>query len=104
MLEGLESEGVDTTGVLRAPGYETPQSCVIAAVSDGTRSICTTGFKSRIPPSAAGELAARLGERTLQARWVHVDHLGYELWQAQPLKAAPRVSASTVATGLAIPT
>jgi sugar/nucleoside kinase (ribokinase family) len=79
VLEGLEAEGVDVTGVTVAPGVATAASVVIVDRQRGTRAICNRPAPS-IDISRGASLIAG-------APMVHVDHSGWgAVHQAQLLR------------------
>lgn len=69
IVEGLEAEGVDTSGVTRVPGARSAASVIVVDALHGTRAICAR-------PGPAPDLSggADLLER---AEWVHTDHVGW---------------------------
>lgn len=72
IVAGLEREGVDASGVIRAPGARSAASIGLVDRGRGSRALVNRpGPALRIPPSgrAAGLLAA--------ADWVHVDQAGW---------------------------
>ncbi len=70
IIEGLEAEGVDVSGVSVATGQMSGASVIIVDRSRGTRAICT-----RPGPRPVVSTSADL---VLSADWLHVDHLGWE--------------------------
>jgi sugar/nucleoside kinase (ribokinase family) len=87
IVEDLEAEGVDTSGVTVAAGQASGASVIVVDKQRGTRAICT-----RPGPSPAVSSAADL---VLSAEWVHVDHLGWgpvETVLAETKVRRPRLS------------
>ena len=72
IVDGLRAEGVDTSGVRRAPGARSGASVVLVDRSRSTRAICTRPVPALDLP--ADSTSAHL---VRSARWVHVDHLGW---------------------------
>lgn len=70
VIDGLEAEGVDVSGISVAAGESTAASVVIVDRSRGTRAICNRPAP-RIDVSAGADLIAA-------APLVHVDHAGWE--------------------------
>ncbi len=73
ILDGLRSEGVDVSGVVRVPGKRSMRCVVLVDRGRATRAICALpGPASRIPEnSVAAELIRG-------AAWVHADHSGWQ--------------------------
>lgn len=73
ILAGLVREGVDISGVLRAPGARSAASIGLVNRGRGTRALVNRpGPPLRIPPSG------RAADLLAGADWVHVDQAGWE--------------------------
>jgi len=86
IVEGLEEEGVDTSGVTVARGHRSGASVIVVDHGRGTRAICARPG----PPVDAAAVAAAVAE----ADWVHTDHVGWAAVRAAvPVgSSGPRLS------------
>ena len=85
ILSGLESEGVDTSAVVRAAAHPSGASLIIVSDGGESRAIVTRPVPPLEFPSSGTFRAA-----VESAAWVHTDHLG---WAAvKRLGASPRLS------------
>jgi sugar/nucleoside kinase (ribokinase family) len=87
ILEDLAAEGVDVSGVTRAPAARSAASVIVVDRLHGTRAICAR-------PGPPVDLS-RGTELLRRAEWVHTDHVGWAaVAQALDLSATarPRVS------------
>ena len=74
IVEGLEEEGVDTSGVTVARGHRSGASVIVVDHGRGTRAICARPG----PPVDAAAVAAAVGSRTVRAILLthgHDDHI-----------------------------
>lgn len=69
IVEGLQAEGVDVSGVTVAAGQPSGASVIVVDRSRGTRAICT---RPGPQPDVSAAAAA-----VLTSDWLHVDHLGW---------------------------
>lgn len=72
IIAGLESEGVDTSAVIRDPQVNTGASVIVVSRATESRAIVT-----RPVPPVHFPADARFHELLRTADWVHVDHLGW---------------------------
>lgn len=72
IITGLESEGVDTSAVIRDPDVNTGASVIVVSKATESRAIVT-----RPVPPIHFPAGSRFHELLLTADWVHVDHLGW---------------------------
>jgi sulfofructose kinase len=70
VLNGLAVEGVDISLLSVVPGGRTPQSAILVS-PDGSRAIIHHPGHATFP------------ERKLEADWIHVDHVGFDMSQGQ---------------------
>ena len=72
ILKGLESEGVDVSGVIRVPGGRATRAMVMVDRVRATRAICVLpGTALHIPEDSIAAELIRTSE------WVHADHVGW---------------------------
>jgi sulfofructose kinase len=69
IIDDLQVEGVDVSGVTVADGQASGASVIVVDQSRGTRAICTRPG----PPLVLDAVA----DVVLSAEWLHVDHLGW---------------------------
>ncbi|MFW0772593.1 carbohydrate kinase family protein [Paenarthrobacter nitroguajacolicus] len=84
IITGLESEGVDTSAVIRDPQVNTGASVIVVSKATESRAILT-----RPVPPVHFPAGARFHELLRTAAWVHVDHLG---WNAIANSTGLRIS------------
>ena len=72
IVAGLESEGVDTSAVIRDAGVRTGASVIVVSRATESRAIVT-----RPVPPVSFPAGSRFAELLASAAWVHVDHLGW---------------------------
>jgi sulfofructose kinase len=79
IITGLESEGVDTSAVIRDPHVNTGASVIVVSKATESRAIVT-----RPVPPVHFPADSRFHELLRTADWVHVDHLGWNAIANQP--------------------
>jgi sugar/nucleoside kinase (ribokinase family) len=86
ILEGLEEEGVDVSGVTVARGTRSGASVIVVDHGRGTRAICAR-------PGPALDRAA-VASAVQGIEWVHTDHVGWDAVRAAvpPTGTGPRLS------------
>ncbi|HEY1157017.1 MAG TPA: PfkB family carbohydrate kinase, partial [Arthrobacter sp.] len=72
IIHGLESEGVDTSAVVRDAGVKTGASVIVVSRATESRAIVT-----RPVPPVSFPAGSRFYELLQSAAWVHTDHLGW---------------------------
>lgn len=72
IIHGLESEGVDTSAVVRDAGVKTGASVIVVSRATESRAIVT-----RPVPPVSFPAGSRFSELLQSAAWVHTDHLGW---------------------------
>jgi sulfofructose kinase len=72
IVSGLESEGVDTSAVIRDPNVKTGASVIVVSTATESRAIVT-----RPVPPVSFPAGSRFHELLATAAWVHTDHLGW---------------------------
>ncbi|MDJ0457446.1 PfkB family carbohydrate kinase [Arthrobacter sp. NQ7] len=72
IISGLESEGVDTSAVIRDAGVKTGASVIVVSRATESRAIVT-----RPVPPVSFPAGSRFFELLRSASWVHTDHLGW---------------------------
>ncbi|GAB3547523.1 sugar kinase [Arthrobacter tumbae] len=72
IISGLESEGVDTSAVIRDANVKTGASVIVVSRATESRAIVT-----RPVPPVSFPAGSRFHDLLSTAAWVHVDHLGW---------------------------
>ncbi len=84
IVEGLEEEGVDVSGVTVARGTRSGASVIVVDHGRGTRAICARPGPALDPSAVASAVQG--------ADWVHTDHVGWGPVRAAVTATGPRLS------------